>query len=195
MEQEKIKNNKKENKLGFIVLIFSVLICIISVTYAIWTQLFEGSKEQIITTGTLVLDLTNEEDTITLDKIVPLSDTDGLALTPYKFKVINTGTTNANYRISLVNDEEKYIEDSCSDKKMNWADIMYSFTIDNNVPTMNLLSSNKGILSSGTLNSNKTISCSLRIWIKSDADNSIMGRHFHGKIKIEAIQSDRQLDS
>lgn len=192
---KKWKGMKKENKLGFIILCFCILICLISITYAIWTQVFKGQKEQVITTGTFVLELTDESDEISLISAVPTSDSNGLKLTPYTFKLTNTGSIDANYRISLVNDEDEYIKDGCSNNKLDWSNIRYSFKLGENTEVMNYLNSNGGILATETLSSKNSINCALKLWIKSDADNSVMGKHFHGRIKIEAIQSDKELDS
>ncbi len=192
---KKWKEVKKENKLGLVALIVSILIFITSVTYAIWFQSFKGEKEQIIKTGTLILEIADEENEISLTNSIPVSDSEGIKSTPYTFTIKNTGSSNANFRISLVDDDKTYSEDGCSNNRLDWSMIKYYFSYKDDAPLMNLLNKKNGVLYEGVINSNEVSSCTLRLWIKSDAENGIMGNHFHGKIKIEAIQSDQELDS
>lgn len=186
---------KKEVKLGLIILVLSIIICISSISYAIWKYNAEGKKENRLTTGTLILDIKEEEDAIALVSQIPVSDSTGLSYTPYKFKVKNNGSTEANYRISIINDEDAYHDDQCQDKKLPWSDIKYHFQINNTNPSMQTLDTNKGILYSGRLKANEEDNFKLRMWIKSNADEKIMGKHFHGRIYLEAVQSDKELSS
>lgn len=185
---------KKENKLGFAVFIVSILICVIAVSYAIWSQIYPGWKENKIDTATLILSLDESmSNGISLINTVPVSDEKGLTYTPYTFTVTNSGTTDANYRILLVNDTEKYQKDQCTDKMLNWDNIKFSFTEGNKATTIGNLNDTAGVLQEGTLQKGKTSSYSLKLWIKSEATKEIMNQHFHGIIKVEAIQSDQPL--
>lgn len=189
-------NKKKENKLGLVVLILCLLICFVAVGYAVWTQVFKGEKEQQINTATLVLTLDDDaSDGISLLNSVPVSDQKGLTFKPYTFSVKNSGTTNANYRVMIVNDTEKYESDNCSDKKLDWSNIKYSFSKNNEAATTGLLSDTAGVLNIGTINVGENDSYSLKLWIKSEAQNEIMNQHFHGIIKVEAVQEDQSLGS
>ena len=130
-------DSKKENKLGFIVLIVSVLICALAVSYAIWTQTYHGKKENKMDTATLILTLDESASKgISLLNTVPVTDDKGESFEPYTFTVKNSGTTDAKYRILLVNDEEKYKEHGCSSLKLDWSNIKYSFSKDNEVATI-----------------------------------------------------------
>lgn len=190
----KSKEQKKENKLGLVVFIFSMIICLVAVSYAAWTQIFQGQKENTIDTATLILTLDeSESNAISLINAVPVTDTKGLTYEPYTFKVKNSGTIDANYRIMIVNDTEKYESDHCSDSKLDWSNIKYSFSKNNEAATVGILSDTSGILNLGTIEANETDSYSLKLWIKSEATNEIMNKHFHGVIKVEAVQSDQVL--
>ena len=157
-------DSKKENKLGFIVLIVSVLICALAVSYAIWTQTYHGKKENKMDTATLIL---------TLDE----SASKGISL-------LNTVP---------VTDDKKYKEHGCSSLKLDWSNIKYSFSKDNEVATIGNLGTSGGVLTEGILKTDDKSSYSLKLWIKAEATNEIMNQHFHGLIKVEAIQSDQEL--
>lgn len=187
-------NEKKENKLGLIVFILSVIICMIAVGYAAWTQIYYGEKENQIDTATLILTLDeSESNAISLVNAVPVTDNKGLTYEPYTFKVKNSGTIDANYRIMIVNDTKAYEDDNCTESMLDWSNIKYSFTKNNEAATRGILSDTSGVLNLGTINANTTDSYSLKLWIKSEATNEIMNKHFHGVIKVEAVQSDQVL--
>lgn len=187
-------DSKKENKLGFIVLIVSVLICALAVSYAIWTQTYHGKKENKMDTATLILTLDESASKgISLLNTVPVTDDKGESFEPYTFTVKNSGTTDAKYRILLVNDEKKYKEHGCSNLKLDWSNIKYSFSKDNEVATIGNLGTSGGVLTEGVLKTDDKSSYSLKLWIKAEATNEIMNQHFHGLIKVEAIQSDQEL--
>lgn len=211
MNKVKEKNNngimKKENKLGLIVLCISILICIVSVSYAIWTQFIQGKSINKITTAKLDLVFENENNEINLQSTIPTLDEQGKQTTPYVFKLKNTGTVPAGYRLYLVEDEESYKEDECLDKKMNLSDIKVSFAevndyIENASFSTNVLSSTGGKLIEGTIEANQTKTFALKLWINSEAtvgtkddpNSGVMGKHFHGKVKVEAIQSDQSFN-
>src|SRR5574344_2113077 len=165
---------KNENKLGLIVLIFSLLILTLAISYAIWNNVYQGKKINSIATATLILTLDDESSSISLENSVPVSDDKGLSNEPYTFKIYNSGTVAANYRIRLVDDETTYLNDGCTNNRLSWSNIKYGFGKNSEAITTGLLSDKKGILLTGTLKSKETNSYNLRIWIKSSATNEIM---------------------
>ena len=72
-----VDNKKKENKLGLIVLILSIIICLTTVSYALWSKIYPGKKDNYIKTGTLVLKLNEKSESISLENTVPVSDSKG----------------------------------------------------------------------------------------------------------------------
>lgn len=193
--QSNNKEIKKENRLGLIILCFSILICIISISYAVWTQFIGGKKINQITTAKLSIKFKNEENAILLKNSLPVTDEQGKLVEPYTFEVENVGKVNANYRLYLAEDLESYKKDNCEKNKMSLSDIKYSFkNLENNSSNTNIVSATNGMLDQGTLGIGESKSFSLKLWIKSDAESDIMGKHFHGKVKIEAIQSDQNFN-
>lgn len=186
---------KKEHKLGLVILIICLSFCFIAVSYAAWMKIFDGKMEQSIDTATLILTLDeSESNEISLINTIPVSDTKGLTYEPYNFELKNSGSIEANYRIKIIDDDNKYIDDGCSDKKLDWSNIRYSFKKNNEVATIGNLSEVNGVLNVGKIDANQIDKYSLILWIKADATNEIMDHHFHGIIKVDAIQSDQLLD-
>lgn len=193
--QSNNKEIKKENRLGLIILCFSILICIISISYAAWTQFIGGKKINQITTAKLSIKFKNEENAILLKNSLPVTDEQGKLVEPYTFEVENVGKVNANYRLYLAEDLKSYKDDNCEKNKLSLSDIKYSFkNLENNSSNTNIVSATNGMLDQGTLGIGESKSFSLKLWIKSDAESDIMGKHFHGKVKIEAIQSDQNFN-
>ena len=203
----------KQHKQTVLLVVAGVLlIAVIGVTYAWLTQTIDKTKTNVIKAGTLELTYKNESEGIYLsgEKAQPVSDEEGKKYTPYKFTLKNTGDFKADYTIYLDDtttykdgEEEITIE---KDKFMKNAFVKYrllssnTYTTDtkpegtSNIETLQLLSdleeSPKRVLEEGTLASGESKDYELTLWISSEADNSVVGTVFAGKIRIEAIQSE-----
>ena len=59
----------------------------------------------------------------------------------------------------------------------------------NGVGPATLLSDANREIVSGKVEANEKKTYELRIWIDEDADNSIIGKFFYTKLRVEAIQS------
>lgn len=190
-----ISSVKKINKLGLCVLILSTIICILAISYAIWAKTYKGKKINSIETATLILTLDESlDDAISLVNAIPVSDTKGLTYNAYTFKLRNSGTIGATYRLMIVNDTNTYQKDGCINNKLDWSNIRYSFQKNNEVSIKGNLSDTAGILDLSEIEPSQINSYSLKLWIKSSATNEIMNQHFHGVIKVEAIQKDQTLE-
>ncbi len=191
MKEKNIKKEeKKEKKIALIVLLVCLVFIAIAVAYAMFSQIYLGEKTNQIQTGTLILDLDDSMgDGINLTDAVPVSDAVGLRNPSYTFTLKNIGSNNSQYRIKLVDDEAAYESDGCSSNRLQWSNIKYSFTKNESVTTMGLLSANSGVFDSGVLNAgdDSKNTYTLTLWINSEATNEIMGKHFHGRIQVEAI--------
>ena len=203
----------KQHKQTVLLVVAGVLlIAVIGVTYAWLTQTIDKTKTNVIKAGTLELTYKNESEGIYLsgEKAQPVSDEEGKKYTPYKFTLKNTGDFKADYTIYLDDtttykdgEEEITIE---KDKFMKNAFVKYrllssnTYTTDtkpegtSNIETLQLLSnleeSPKRVLEEGTLAAGESKDYELTLWISSEADNSVVGTVFAGKIRIEAIQSE-----
>ncbi len=181
------KKNKKFIKISIFVI--CAVLMLFLVAYAIFTFTGLGTKENRLSTGTLVLTMDESmSNGISISNAVPISDSEGINTDPYVFSIENTGTLNANYRILLVDDLEKYEDHHCSDNKMPWKNIKYELKKDGGASSVDLLSSSSGLFDTGVLAPGKKKNYTLKLWIEESSGNEIMGTHFHGRIKIEAIQ-------
>ncbi len=189
----RVDNKKNEHKLGLIVLILSIIICLTTVSYALWSRVYHGKKDNYIKTGTLLLKLDEKSSAISLENTIPTSDSNGQQMEPYTFSLQNTGTADAKFRILMFDDDEYYKSDNCLTKKLSWDKIRYSFIEDNTTPVIDNLSAKNGVLTSGTIKAGEEKEYSLRLWLSKDTTEESMGLHFHGKIRVDAIQSDQAL--
>lgn len=188
MEKES-KNMDKSFKVGLVVLAIAGIVCILSVTYAIWTGLYEGKKENIISTATLNINLDETSEEISLENAVPVSDSKGMTSDSYTFTVNNTSSIPVDYKVYLDDDNDAYIEDGCSNNKMSHSDIKYSIKKEGETSKLDLLSTDSGLLYESTIASNGSDSYEMHLWISSDATNSVMNKHFHGKLRVEVSQN------
>ena len=170
----------------------AILIVLIGVTYAALEYQREGTKENIISTRMLKIALQAGSNGLNINPAVPLSEDQGLEQAQgYKFVLNNTGTANASYRIKLVDDEEEYTKDKCTDNKLNHNYIKASITKDGVEQEPVLLGENDDIIDKGTIKAGEESEYTLKIWIDDSADTSVGGAHFHGKIKLEGIVEGR----
>lgn len=179
-------NILKKNNIIILVIILLFFVCIMVGSYAIFITTMEGKRVNQISTGTLNLEL-EESNQINLVSAVPISDEKGKLMEPYNFTLKNFGTTKVKYQISVINDEVSYEKDGCVNNKLSWSDIKYQLIKDGVSQSVEILSTDDGIIDLGDITPKSEKKYSLRFWLNSEATNDIMGRHFHGKIKIDAI--------
>lgn len=93
---QKIENNKKK-----ILALALALVLLIGGTYA-WLRItLTGTKTTRIEAGTLAMEIKNESAGISITNALPMSDADGANLTPYTFRVENTGNIPSEYTVYL----------------------------------------------------------------------------------------------
>ena len=87
-----------------IISIMIVLLVIIGISFAYFTIRTTGEEEVFLEVGTFEVYFEDEE-TITLNNAVPISNEVGMSMPIYSFTVRNTGTIGAIYQLSLEQDE------------------------------------------------------------------------------------------
>ncbi len=175
----------KEKKLAIVVSIFCLIIAIITVSYALFSENFLGIEENEISTGTLSLTLT-DENPINLSNAVPVDDSVGLSSTPYTFTVTNDGTVSSRYQISIVDHTESYDETGSHESRIGWNYIKYSY-INETASVPALLSSNNGVLFEDVIGPKESKSYDLRMWIDYATDATQMNKHFYGIVKLTTL--------
>ena len=188
----KEKAQDRKNKIVTLVILLVLLIVIIALSYAAFRFGGEGQKPNVITLGKLELTL-NEGNTINLDEVYPLSDSDGLALDGYSFTLENTGTADVDYVIYLDN-----VAISSPDVKLD--DKYLKYSIDKNDSTgyadyadyadylNNLGTDGNRILDQGTLAAGEENSYVLRVWPTIEIDGDFGGQVWKGKLRITGEQ-------
>lgn len=184
-----MKSEKQIKKSTLLMIVVSVVVLVFTTSFAMFTYSRLGLKSQKLDTGTLILNL-KEDKPLSLIDAYPISDGTALKKEAYSFTIENTGTEEAKYRVLLEDDEESYISDNCGDKKMPWDKIKYSIKRDSSVSKIAELGSNP-IIDTHTLKVGETSSYEVRLWINSSAGSDVSGLHFHGKILVQAILSNR----
>ena len=164
--------------------IFAVTMVSIGTTFAMFTVSSKSAEYNVVKTGTLTIDFSSSSSTIGLNNALPMSDSSGLAQTGNTFTIRNTGTLPANYTVSLRDDKDMITQDNCSDKQLDKSYIKYS--IDNT--TAKLLSDSTESLITGTLNAGESKTFTLKLWIDDYSPNTVLNKHYHGKIVVDAAQ-------
>ncbi len=178
-----------------ILTIIGVTLVVLGNSYAVFTSLNESKGYNTLQVGTLQIAYNDSEDglgnNIKLNNAFPVSDEEGLAQTPYHFTITNTGSLAADYSVRILDDEAMIEADGCSDKLLDKANI--KFTVNGSTPS--LLNTLEGTtppytIDTGTLQPGERKDFEIKMWIKSDAGNDILGKHYHGKVVIEGIKGE-----
>ena len=182
--REAIKKNKKIIIVGIVI----ILILLIGISFAYLTTTLHGDKEYLVRAGTLDLVL-NEGNELTLEKVIPLDDSEGQSLNGFSFSLVNNGSVDTDYRIYLDD-----VELSSGESRMPDSAIRYSLTRNDEVfspKNLTMMGSNPNRrVDFGTISPDETINYTLRIWIDYDATvEEASGKTFKGKLRVEASQS------
>lgn len=185
---------KNKFKIIAVLLTFVSIVLLVGLSYA-WYQLtITGNNTIKLTTGTLEIDYSDNQDEnyINLNNAEPMSDLEGMSTNPYTFTINNKGKLASDYTI-YIDDEnidlfatrmpDRYVKYSLDIDGVTTTGTLSNLTIDeNNTTTISR------ILKTGTIDSSKEVVCKLRIWISSDAPNSIMNNILSVKIRIVNTQ-------
>ncbi len=92
------KNNKK---MYLAIIGVLLLICLtVAVSYAVWRIFLVQNNSSKLATSCFKVSLT-DQDAINLVDTIPITDSDGAALTPYTFTITNACDSYANYQVNL----------------------------------------------------------------------------------------------
>ena len=172
--------------------IFVVTIVMISSAYAIFSTVQKQESYNTLTVGTLKIDFdatsTDMGNIINLNGAYPTSDEEGQKTNPYSFRITNSGTLAAAYKVKIIDDQDMINEDKCQDNLLPKANIKVS--INGGTPfLLNSVESNEYIINSDTLNPGGNKNFAIRIWIDENSGNEVLGKHYHGKIVVESANT------
>lgn len=182
-----MKEAIKKNKKIIIIAIAIIVLLLIGIAFAYLTTTIFGEKEYIVRAGSLGLIL-EEDNELTLEKIIPMEDEEGMTLTGFDFRLINRGKIDTDYTIYL---DDIPLEEG--ETRMPDSAIRYSLTRDNvvgNADDLTNMGTNPNrVVDTGTIEPDQTINYTLRIWIDYDATTEeASGKTFKGKLRVEASQ-------
>ena len=179
-----IKNNKKI----IIIATAIIILLLLGIAFAYLVTTLHGEKEYIVRAGSLGLKL-EESNELTLEKLIPIGDSEGMSLDGFNFSLVNNGNIETDYTI--------YLDDIPLDEgetRMPDSAIRYSLTRDNvvgNADDLTNMGTNPNrVVDTGTIEPDQTINYTLKIWIDYDATTEeASGKTFKGKLRVVAKQS------
>ena len=172
-----------------IISVFIVTITMISSAFAIFSSIDKSKESNTLTVGTLNVIFDNNENgmgnIINLNGAYPETDSEGLKENPYSFKITNSGNIDAGYKIKVIDDTDMIAEDGCENNLIDKNNLRVS--VDGK-EAFNLsdTASNDYIVETGYLSAGKSKEYSIRMWLSEQSGNEVLGKHYHGKIVIEA---------
>ena len=175
--------------------IVAILLVIIGVTYAYWLVTKTQTNENIISTGCLDISLSGEKNDIELQEQFPMSDIDGMKLTPYEFTVTNNCTTSVDFQVNLesIGDSSNAIKASAIKAVIDEKTPRKLYEYVGAEPTFSGAYESYTLLY-GTLASaseeteEDTVTYKLRIWLDEDAPISEQNKSFRSKISVSVGQ-------
>ena len=192
----------KKNKKKMLLIFVSLLCLVIGGSFAYWMMVTTQTDFNIASSECFKVVLTNEGDSINLQKAYPVTDDEGLKENGYSFTIKNTCTTYAAYQVNLED-----ILDETITKRLDNAYIKVSL----NGSTPRLLSNYNKVsptitgadtsfkLTSGSLAPNgeagDSVDYNLKLWMDYDtpAIDETMSASFKSKISVIAtyIEQDK----
>ena len=165
-----------------------------------FTSVSRSAEYNVIKVGTLNIDFgADSSNTINLTGQYPMSDEEGLKLTPYTFTITNTGSLAADYEVFIQDDQDMISKDNCSSNQLNKDYIRYKLDTGSPANLSSIAGSNYRI-ATGSLEAGGSVTYTLYVWIREGVGNDVLNKHYHGKIVVEGenVQRDEnapELDS
>ena len=91
----------EQKKKYMLIGVIGALLLLIGVSYAYWRLTLTQTETNEVASSCFDIILTNEQNAINLQKAAPISDEDGMSLTPYTFTIKNNCDTLASYTVNL----------------------------------------------------------------------------------------------
>lgn len=178
-------NRKKELIKNGLIIGFILFIAIFA-TYHIY---YKFEDERNIDYKSKTLDITFHQKTgnkVTLTKVTPVSDAVGLSSKEYTFTIRNNQDISSNYKIKLVDDKTKILDDQCMEYLIPKNIIKVSIKENNNDDKIYILKDLKDeVVMSGKIKSKTSKEYTVRVWTGNNTLPNGSELHYHGIIKIE----------
>ena len=175
---------RRHNLKSITIIIFLLTFAIVS-TYLIYNKFIE-LREQDYDTGKMEIIFHDKEGNyIDIERFTPVTDAVGLSSQDYNFTVKNGTSEAVKYKIVLEDNNEKILEDGCSEEQIPKELLKVSLRKDHQAPEAFILSEcQDNILFEDTLDAYSEEEYAVRVWAVNT--NFVVDRnsHFHGIIKI-----------
>ncbi len=160
--------------------------------YCLWQLTLMQTESNLVSTTCFKIDFTEEND-ITLQNSYPITDEEGMRLTPYTFTIENICDTNATYQINLetLKGEGKRLSDEYLKLSLNNQEGKILNTLPEVLPTIsNADVSHK--LTTGVLKAREKKEFFLRLWMDEDTPplDEVMNATHESKVTVTLIHKE-----
>ena len=189
---------EKKYKLGIIVLALLIIVSIsVGISYALWQITAHQNGANEIASGCFKIDFEETGNDINLTNTYPISDAEGFALTPYKFKITNSCSIDAEFYVTLnsfgstlnlMNENAIAFAIDESANSVFTKQLLKNTTENVNTSNIDLDDLIKSyIIKKGFLRNGESKEYSVLLWMDESATNSEMSKEFHSKIYITSV--------
>lgn len=175
--------------------VFALIVSMVGGSYAIFTSQSKANEYNYMQVGDLEVSYVDSGDGLSgfnLDGAFPSTDVDGASQTPFRFYIKNKASgIPADIKVKIAYDDG-VLDHTLPINQDRLLDLNYiRVKFDNLEPVTlgDLSASDYTIFSQTNLAAGSSDIHEIRMWIKDDAPNSILGKEFHGKIVLESVQA------
>ena len=196
------KLNKKHKIILIVIGILIITSITIGISYAYWQLTHKQTGNNELATGCFEVIFEETGSDIVLTNTFPIIDEEGLQQVPYKFKIKNTCTIDAQYNITLnsfgatnlmADSSIKYAFGLSKKDKLTYDKKILTTAIENtnisNIDLNNLIKSY--IIGNGFLRVGEEKEFSLYLWMDQDAPMSEMKKTFSAKIYVTNVTTNK----
>ena len=177
-------NGKKELLKNILIIAFILGIAVVSTHYIYYK--FHSERE--VDYNSKSMDIVFHEKAgayISLEKAKPVTDSVGLSSTSYTFSVKNNLTEPVKFKILLIDDLEKIVEDACEDQQLDKDFIKVSIKEGNGQNKIYHLSElEEKTIGKIKIKALEEKDFTIRVWVDSTYTGT-SNQHYHGIIKVE----------
>jgi len=185
-----MKKILKRDTIILVVSIVLVLITLIGSSYSFFFEVKTSDTDNTYVTGYLEISFESTSGQINLSNTVPKTESEGEDLTPYVFKVKNTGNLNYKFDLKLLSDTAVITEDGCEDIQLSQSFIRVK--LNDNASVLLSDTTNGVIAEDLIINAGSEMTFELKVWLDENTTNEAIGKHFHGKIVTDGYAIDTE---
>ena len=179
----------------FFITAFSVMVLVmvsLSTSYAMFSDVQNGHVDNIIKSGALEIKFDDLENgignVINLEGAFPVSDEEGMATTPYTFRVSNFSDKDSVFRVMLLDDVDLIELEGDSIELLDHSNI--KFNINDGEPMfLSDIAYNGYVLNETIIPSLGDGLYEVRVWIDEKAGNDALGKHYFGKLVVDGLDT------